>query len=427
MRTLYARFPEKWPEGEATEIEWTLKGGKPPQESGKSSSIAMLPRAPRIFAVLPYQAVSIVEMELPPSRADLLQKVAMNAVGEVSISGGGSAHVAVGSETSKGKRAVAVTGKGLMRAVIEGLSKSGRKPDGVIIDAMSLPLEQGAFSLIWNGREGFLKVSESMGFSLDSAQEDEPPACLARALEFCAGTGEVVSRVDIYLEPGAEPPPLSEWGGKLGIPLQAVKEWDWREPAAMADANTLNLMQGEFAPPSVLETMYPSMKISAALIAGLILAWTGGVVAEWRALKREESALRGSVRDIFVTAFPKAGPALDPLAQMRKAISDMKGRSNVWSDGNFTQLAEMAGQCLQGSHIVSMEYEGRKMEIVAVMSGDDEVKKSLAKMASLGLDGAVKGKSKADGGVRAEFVIGMAVRKEGKDGNVRENKAPFGS
>lgn len=427
MKTLYARFPEKWPEAGYPEIEWALAGGKSAPESGKSSSIAMLPKAPRTFAVLPYQAVSIMEMELPPGRGVLLQKAATNAVEDVSISSAGSAHVAVGRETSKGKRVVAVADKGLMKAVIDSLSTGGRKPDGVIIDAMACPLKQGAFSVIWNGREGFLRVSENMGFALDSAQGTEPPASLARALEFCASAGAIPSRVDFFTEPGAEPPPLPEWSDKLGLPLRIVKEWNWRESIAMPDGGSLNLMQGEFAPPSALESMYPSIKILAALVAGLTVAWTGGAVAEWRALKREESALRASVKDIFASAFPKAGPALDPTAQMKKAIADLKGRSNIWREDGFIRLAAGAGQCIENGYVVSMEYEDRKLEIVAVMAGDDEVKKALAKMAGLGLAVAVKEKSKTPGGMKTKLVIAMTVRKEAKDGNIRENKAPFGS
>ncbi|MBF0634845.1 MAG: hypothetical protein HQK85_09315 [Nitrospinae bacterium] len=229
MRTLYVRFPEKWLENRAAQIEWTLAGGKAPQESGESSSIATLPRAARTFAVLPYQAVSIAEMELPPGRGELLQKAAINAVEDVSLSTSGSAHVAVGGETSKGKRVLAVCGNELMREVIESLSKGAHKPDGVIVDGMALPIEEGAASLLWNGRDGFLRVSKSLAFSLDSAQGIEPPVCLARVLELCAGYGVMPSRMDIYTEPGAEPPPLSEWEGKLGLPPRIVREWDWRE------------------------------------------------------------------------------------------------------------------------------------------------------------------------------------------------------
>ena len=419
MRTLYARFPQKWLENRAAQIEWTLAGGKAPQESGESSSIATLPRAPRTFAVLPYQAVSIAEMELPPGRDELLQKAAMNAVEDVSPSTAGSAHVAVGGETSKGRRAVAVCGDKLMREVIESLSKAAHEPDGMIVDGMALPLEEGAASLIWNGRDGFLRVSKSLAFSLDSAHGIEPPVCLARVLELCAEYEVMPSRIDIYMEPGAEPPLLSEWEGKLGLPSRIAGEWDWREWIAISDGGSFNLMQGLFAPPSVMETIYPSMKISAALVAGLILAWAGGALAEWRALKREETALRMGVKDIFVTTFPKAGPALDPPAQMKKAIADMKARSNVWRDDGFVQLADRAVRCVETGHIVSMEYEEGKIEIVAVMSGEDEVKKSLLKMTGIGLSGIVKEKTKTQDGIKAKLVIGLPVGGERKNADIR--------
>lgn len=422
MRTLYVRFPEKWPESGTPQIEWTIAGGKSAPESGKSSSTATLPKAPRTFAVLPYQAVSITEMELPPGRYDLLQKAAMNALEDVSISTAGSAHVAVGRETSKGKRAVTIADRGLMRAVIKSLSTGGRKLDGVIIDAMACPLEQDVFSVIWNGSGGFLRVSGEMGFLLDSTDGTEPPASLTRALELYAGV--MPPRVDLYIESGAEPPPLADWGEKLGLPLRVAEEWDWRESVATSPGGSLNLMQGEFAPPSALESMYPRIIVFSALIAGLIVAWTGGAVAEWRAVKREESVLRASIKDIFTSAFPKAGPALDPPAQMKKAIAAFKWRSNIWSEGGFIQLAARAEECIGPGYIVSMEYADRKLEIVAVMSEDGEVKKALAKLTDLGLAGTVKETSKADGGVRAKLVIGMAALKELKDGNIRANKEP---
>jgi general secretion pathway protein L len=164
----------------------------------------------------------------------------------------------------------------------------------------------------------------------------------------------------------------------------------------------LELLQYEFAPRMV---DWSAWRLPAALAAALALAWIAGLnIDVWLKL-REERQLRSQINAAFREAFPRVPVVLDPLAQMRRAVADMRSGAGTGDAGDFLPLAASFAQAMQADAeaVQQIEYRDRALLVRFESRAVDSAAKRDALIERL-----------AKGGLSARFSDSMLnVRKGG--------------
>jgi general secretion pathway protein L len=162
------------------------------------------------------------------------------------------------------------------------------------------------------------------------------------------------------------------------------------------------LLQYEFAPRMA---DWRAWRVSAALAAALVLAWIAGLnIDAWLKL-REERQLRVQMTTAFREAFPRVQVVLDPLAQMRRALVDMRSGAGTGDAGDFLPLAARFAQAAQvdAEAVRLIEYRDRALAVRFEPRAVDSAAKRDALVARL-----------AKAGLAARFSESvLSVRREG--------------
>jgi general secretion pathway protein L len=123
----------------------------------------------------------------------------------------------------------------------------------------------------------------------------------------------------------------AEWTAALGVPVVAPETAEGRaEPVA------LELLQYEFVPRLA---SWRAWRVPAALAAALALTWLIGLNVDAWLMRREESALRAHMEATLRSAFPATTVVLDPVAQMRRAVADLRAGAGASDPREFLPLA----------------------------------------------------------------------------------------
>jgi general secretion pathway protein L len=88
---------------------------------------------------------------------------------------------------------------------------------------------------------------------------------------------------------------------------------------------------------------------------------------DWWRMSREAANLRASMKQIYLSAYPKETVILDPLLQMRQKITAAKHDSGVAAADDFSRLVAEFSQAWDSTHpadssaIVSLTYQQRSL------------------------------------------------------------------
>ena len=130
-------------------------------------------------------------------------------------------------------------------------------------------------------------------------------------------------------------------------------------------------------------------RLPAALAAALALVWIAGLnIDAWLKL-REERQLRSQMNAAFREAFPRVPVVLDPLAQMRCALADMRSGAGTGDAGDFFPLAASFAQAVQADaeSVQLIEYRDRTLLVRFESRAVDSAAKRDALIARLAKSG----------------------------------------
>jgi general secretion pathway protein L len=129
---------------------------------------------------------------------------------------------------------------------------------------------------------------------------------------------------------------------------------------------------------------WPLALAAAALTVNII-----GLNVEWLRMKREATALRASLTQIYKTAFPRDPVIVDPVVQMKQKIAAAKHNSGQAAPDDFTTLTAAFGEAwsevLQAGRkpaaIAGLEYRERSLLVRLKAEGEvptDQMKAAMA-------------------------------------------------
>jgi general secretion pathway protein L len=310
---------------------------------------AGLPRLPRVELVVAAPDVLLIDVALPRLSGARL-RAALPGLAEPALVGDVEhAFVAASRPDAAGRATLAVVDRALLRRALDLLGRLKMAPVSATPEPLTLALRPGT----WRVRPGrCLRMSERLGAACSPG---EPPVELRLALEQ-AGRQIADARPDT-IEVEGELDTAAAWEAELGVKVHAVVP-----ERARAEPVALELLQYEFAP-RIVE--WRAWRLPATLAAALALVWIAGLnVDAWLKL-REERALRGRMNAAFRSVFPQVPVVLDPVAQMRRGIADLRAGAGTGDASDFVALTASFAQVAQlGSESVrDIEYRDRALHV----------------------------------------------------------------
>lgn len=272
-------------------------------------------------------------------------------------------HVAMAPGPKTDSACLAIVDRQWLAQLIARLGRSGLAPHCAYPETLLTPLPAGAWVVVWNAGESFLRMGEFQGLALDEPQGDEPPVALRLALSGAREKGATPAQVVVRPAEGLAPPDVTRWAEALAIEVQIGSVWRWTQ---FAPKPRLNLLQGEFAAAGGAQGWRSSLRRVATLFTLLVLAASAGLAADWIVKARERKALLGQMQSIFRETFGDQAAMVDPPRQMDRALNGLKLRAGQTARSDFLPLLAAATEAAPGlerQQIESLSYEAGKLTL----------------------------------------------------------------
>ena len=309
---------------------------------------AALPRLARTELVIAAPDALLLDAALPRLSGARL-RAALPGLAEPLLLGDiEHAFVVAGRPGGTGHATLAVLDRALFKRALELFARLGIVPASATPEPLTLAAGRGRWRLRVGGAYGSLRMGEQLGVACSYSGGADPPVELRLALEQAGAARPEAIEVEGECD-------IAAWAASLGVKVLAVAP-DRNRAAPVA----LELLQYEFAPRMA---DWSAWRLPAALAAALALAWIASLnIDAWLKL-REEQQLRSQINAAFREAFPRVPVVLDPVAQMRRAIADMRSGAGTGDAGDFLPLAASVAQAVQADaeSVRLIEYRDRAL------------------------------------------------------------------
>jgi general secretion pathway protein L len=307
-----------------------------------------LPRLARAELVIAAPDALLLDAALPRLSGARL-RAALPALAEPMLLGDiEHAFVVAGRPEGTGRATLAVLDRALFKRALELFARVGIVPASATPEPLTLAAGRGRWRLRLGGTYGSLRMGERLGIACSYSGGADPPVELRLALEQAGAARPEAIEVEGECD-------VAAWAASLGVQVLAIAA-DRTRAAPVA----LELLQYEFAPRIV---DWRAWRLPAALAAALALIWIAGLnIDAWLTL-REERQLRGQMNAAFRETFPRVPVVLDALAQMRRALADLRSGAGTGDAGDFLPLAASFAQAVQADaeSVRLIEYRDRAL------------------------------------------------------------------
>lgn len=336
MSLLRIHVPAAWPDAAPdAPLPWCRIGARGEALDSGAAAVSALPAADACELVVPAELVLLTKARLPHGRKEKLRQLLPYAIEDKLGVDPDSVHVAAGPVLGDGQTALAVVDKAWLAAVLARFAAAGVTPRCAWPEILLPTLRVDTWTVVWNGRSGFVRTGAQTGVSVD-ATGDAPPAALRLSVDEARRAEAVPSRLVVRLAEGAAMPDIEAWSGALGVVVEAGPPW---APLTAPEAATggVNLLQGAFAQAGPGRAWWPTVRVPLALAGLVVFVHVAGTASEWLLMKREQATLRAAMVQQFRVAFPGAVVADAPL-QMQRNLADLRRAAGEASPLDFVPL-----------------------------------------------------------------------------------------
>lgn len=353
----------------------------------------------RTVLILPGESVVGHSLHLPGPDAQARAAAAF-AVEDELAADVSTLHLAIAPPSAQagGARLVAVAARDVMDRALSAAASLGAVPDAATPEWAAVPAAPGELGIVVVQGLAHVNAGGAWGFSADA---DLAALLIARALER-VDTG----RVTIWGDSGAVTPP-DGWGGrevvthKLLDPRGALGVF-----ARGAQAASLNLLQGAYAPRRRRRLDFSLWRRAAMLAAALFAGWLALTAAEAAALHRRAGALETEARAVFAQAFPDEPRVVNPGVQMQTRLTQLRGQGGE----AFLDLAALLAAAVaatDGVEIDALRYDRAQGALGAELAMADyalvqTLRNAVADSGGILEEGASR---QADGRVAADVTV----------------------
>jgi general secretion pathway protein L len=244
-------------------------------------------------------------------------------------------HVAAATASAKDTLSVGIIDRQWMKQMLTRLDHSGLIARSACPECLLPEYLPIAWTVVWNGKNGFARTGEVRGFALDSTTDGELPVSLRLALDEARGAASAPERILLRAANGSAPLAAGDWSAALGIPVEPGPDWRWAEARGKPG---LDLLQGEFAPRSVDRGWMRAMGRPAILAGALAAIGVVGTAVDWGVKAYERRALLAEMQGIFRAAFGESAVVVDAPLQMNRALAQLRRQAGKIEAGDFPAL-----------------------------------------------------------------------------------------
>ena len=312
---------------------------------------AEIPKQGRVELVVAAPDVLLVEAALPALSGSRL-RAALPAIAEPYVLSDIESAFVVAANIGKsaGSRStLAVLDRALFTRALELLRRAKLEAATATPEQLALPLESGRWRLRLGSAYSVLRTGTLRGIAC-AAPSAAAPVEVQLALQQ-AGESARPQAIVVDGEFSAR-----EWTDALGVPVVAPEAAEGRaEPVA------LELLQYELAPRLA---SWRAWRLPAAVAALLALTWVVGLNVDAWLMRREESALRSRMEATLRSAFPSTPVVLDPVAQMRRGVADLRAGAGSSDPRDFLPLATAVARAVPASDAVrALEFRDQVLRV----------------------------------------------------------------
>ena len=383
-RTLFIRLhPFEPGDLAAAEATWVRVGDEGPRGPGRRGPAADLPRpqpGERVHVCVPATDILITAVQLPRGNRQRLLKAVPYAVEEQLIDDVDELHFALSPREEDGRWRVAVVDRIRISDWLEVLAGAGIQPHLMVPEVLAVPREPGQWAVLVDGERALVRTGTFDGFATELGNL---PVMLAGALEengpppggihlHFPGDGETFRNILAQAHPDVSVTSADYGGDAAGLLAAHL------EPAA-----AINLLQGEYAPEPGWSGQLRPWRTAAVLA----VAWLAAQVAVdgYRYLRagNEAALLQKQMETLYRQAFPDARRVVNPLAQMRNRVRELRQRTG----GGRTSLREMLARAApsltrnRGVTVRTIRYRQGELDIQVEardLASIDRLKRDLA-------------------------------------------------
>lgn len=395
MSILHIYVPET---GFGARCDWALRVAGTVQLGAGDWS--QLPQAHQTVLILAASRVLFTQVQLPAVGQNKMRELLAFAVEDKLLTEPDKVHTVAAARKPNGETAIAIIDKAWLRQQLDFLRQHGVQADKMLAETLLPPLENNAWSLVWNGQGGFIRSGMHAGFVLDGGDAQTPPMALSLALDEARAGNTAPERLVIYSTPGAAAP---NWPR---IQCEQRATWTWQN-ADTTDAATLNLLQGEFAPPSKARAWTQQWRPAFALLEVIIAVHFLATLGDWILLKREHQRLQSTMVATFKQAFPEAVAIVDPALQMRRNLADLQRSRGVPETSDFLPLLAQAAPLLRQGHIQRLQYTQDQLTFDLLLSDAAQLDELRQQLRALPLRAEIGATNATTAGTKVRLSLGM--------------------
>ncbi|MGD0502135.1 MAG: type II secretion system protein GspL [Steroidobacteraceae bacterium] len=304
------------------------------KQRGPLSLAAVLARTAKVVALAPATQVLLAEPDLPPGSGVKLARAVPFALEEQLTEDIDELCFAIGHRQSSGRTPVAVVSRSVLQGWLAQLTAAGIEPNAIYADISLVPDNPGQ-TILWLEKS---RLAVRRPGSLPIAVELTPVA-------------EALVVAGVIPDPLAEPPEAALEPRPLESAVLYVTREDWAlvrdDFEALADkfaslkvqiltegplpwlarhlaaADSVNLLQGEFARTTDYGARWHRWRTAALLAGGLLLAHVAAAGLKIHQANHETKALDGEIAQIFSQTMPTE-TLQDPRRQMEARLDRIR-------------------------------------------------------------------------------------------------------
>ena len=396
---------------QAYEASWVVNDGHEEGPSmiknGPLAEAAAAAVGARVVVLVPTEEVLLASVAIPATQRRRLLSAVPYALEDQLADDVETLHFAVGGRDPQGNVATAVVAKKIMSGWIEQLATAGIQPSVVLPDVLAVPVVEGRWSLLLDGKRALLRTGPQAGIALE---RDNLEAVVTMALAAAAEESRP-TRLVVY---DTDPEPDLQTLADLGLELEAVS-CDGPAIVLLAqhvdERSGIDLLQAEYSRREQLGKLWRPWLPAAGLLVTWVLVEMAGAGVEYMRLSADLAALQQQAANIYLQTFPDAKLRGDPRAQMESRLRELKGGGAADGSGFLELLADVGDDFQAASSLQIDRVNYRAGEInVAFTIGDlqtlDQLKQKLAEDGKLKVE--IQSATSRDDKVEARLQIGKA-------------------
>jgi len=370
LTTLYIRYPARAAaadNGVPSSCQFALvgDGGNVMQQgAGALGNLGeLVSTARRVVLLLAAADVSLLKVKVPPLSAAKLKAALPNLVEEQVLGDPADCVMALAPASGDSdERVVAVANRAWLEVLVKALVAQGAHGVSALPVQLSLPLAPGSASAALGLDDAGLELTlrsaphEGLGLTLPNA-----PEAALHTLRALAGDAPVT----LYVAPAQQ----AEYAAvAANVPGITLEEDNWVHRVAAAKAVPFDLAAGLGAVSGASARAWARWKWPLRIAVAAVVVNIVGLNWEWIRLKREESAVRQNMTQVFRSAYPNQPMIGDPADQMRQNIARARAAAGGSADtSEFTNMSAALGEALSvlpnREAVAGIEYKERSMTV----------------------------------------------------------------